>query len=212
MTLIRLAELRYPVLTLGPGRRLGLWVQGCHLACPGCMSPHTWDPGAVAEQAVADIVEQCRDLVDGELDGITISGGEPFEQPGALAELIPALRQAFRGHDPDVLVYSGFDIEVLQHRHPSVLDLIDAIIAGRYRVQQPTTAAWRGSANQQLVILDDRFHARYTGTGTVRTGLQVTVDGNRVTLTGVPRPGELEELRSELEAEGIRLQEPTWQS
>jgi anaerobic ribonucleoside-triphosphate reductase activating protein len=212
MTSIRLADLRYPVATLGPGRRLGLWVQGCHLACPGCMSSHTWDPDAVDAQPVADVVDRCRDLADDALHGITISGGEPFEQADALGELIPALRELFADHDPDVLVYSGFDIEVLRHRHSSVLDLIDVVITGRYLAQQPTTAPWRGSANQQLIVLNDRFHPRYNRTTTERAGLQVTVDDDRFTLTGVPRPGELEQLRSALEAEGIHLRDVTWHS
>ena len=212
MTSIRLSELRYPVVTLGPGRRLGVWFQGCHLACPGCMSTDTWDPDAVDAQPVDEVVDRCRALVDDELSGITISGGEPFEQPDALAAVVPALREAFAAHDPDLLVYSGFELEVLRHRHAPVLDLIDVVITGRYLVEQPTTAPWRGSANQQLIVLNDRVLPRYTQTGTERAGLQVTVADGRFTLTGVPRPGELEQLQSALAEEGIELREATWRS
>ena len=212
MTSIRLSELRYPVVTLGPGRRLGVWFQGCHLACPGCMSTDTWDPDAADAQPLGEVVDRCRALVDDELSGITISGGEPFEQPDALAALVPALREAFAAHDPDLLVYSGFDLEVLRHRHAPVLGLVDAVITGRYLAQQPTSAPWRGSQNQQLVVLSVRGRERYVRPAEAHTGLQVTVEEGRFTLTGVPRPGELEQLQRALEDAGIHLREATWRS
>lgn len=42
---VRVARIMAPITVLGPGSRVGLWVQGCALACPGCASRDTWDPG-----------------------------------------------------------------------------------------------------------------------------------------------------------------------
>ena len=52
----------FPVTALGPGPRLGLWVQGCHLACPGCMSRDTWDPYGGDAAAIDDLVAIWRDV------------------------------------------------------------------------------------------------------------------------------------------------------
>ena len=72
----------------GPGTRSALWVQGCTLRCPGCFNPHLWGVRGgrmtAPEQIAADIPL--------DVEGLTLLGGEPFEQPGALAELARLVR------------------------------------------------------------------------------------------------------------------------
>lgn len=210
MTTIRVADVRYPVTTLGPGRRLVVWVQGCHLACPGCMSTDTWEPMAVFAEEVEAVVARCSDLVDEQLDGVTISGGEPFEQPDGLRALVTGLRGALADREIDVLVYSGFTIEVLRHQHSAVLSQIDGVIAGRYLAEQPTTAPWRGSDNQQLVALTALGRARYGHPAAGPVGLQVQLADGKLHLIGVPRPGDLERLQAALADSGVHLREATW--
>ena len=211
MTAIRLADIRYPVTTLGPGTRLVVWVQGCHLACPGCMSTDTWDPSAVDAEEVEAVVERCVERVDERLTGVTISGGEPFEQPDALRALVAGLRAGLPA-ELDVLVYSGFTFEVLQHGYPAVLEQVDGVIVGRYRAEQPTTLAWRGSSNQQLIALTGRGHDRYSQADAGPAGLQVQLIDGRVSLIGVPRPGELERLERALAEQGVHLRGATWRT
>lgn len=212
MTAIRVADVRYPVTTLGPGRRLVVWVQGCHLACPGCMSTNTWEPAAVVAEEVEAVVSRCRDLVDDQLEGVTISGGEPFEQPDALRALVSGLRAALTNRDLDVLAYSGFAFKMLQHRHPAVLSLLDGVIAGRYIAEQPTDEPWRGSANQQLVALTELGRERYSPQQTGAAGLQVQLAEGKLVLIGVPRAGELEDLEAALATTGVHLREATWRT
>jgi hypothetical protein len=127
---------------------VGLWVQGCGIGCPGCCSRDTWDPEAGAELAIDDVLAWiARQPVD-EIDGFTISGGEPFDQPHALAELADALRGL--GGERDLLVYSGYPWRTLQRDHADLVARFDAIVSEPYvhtrpgaplrRVRQPDPA------------------------------------------------------------------------
>jgi len=89
-------------------------------------------------------------------DGITISGGEPFDQPSALEELLKGLRARSAA---DILVYSGYPLENLNLER--LEGLIDALITDPFRVEQPQTLALRGSNNQRLVCLTALGHARF---------------------------------------------------
>ena len=87
---IALSRIHFPVTTLGPGRRIGIWFQGCSIHCPGCISMDTWAPsrGITTIDEVVSAIAQWIPTAD----GITISGGEPFDQPIALLELLRGLR------------------------------------------------------------------------------------------------------------------------
>jgi anaerobic ribonucleoside-triphosphate reductase activating protein len=106
---VRLNKIHYPVTALGPGRRIGIWFQGCSIGCPHCVSRDTWVADARYLVGVANILVLCRELSDADTSGVTISGGEPFEQPDALVELLDGLHAWRREteHPIDFLCYSG---------------------------------------------------------------------------------------------------------
>ncbi|MFC7732179.1 4Fe-4S single cluster domain-containing protein [Actinomadura keratinilytica] len=133
-----LAKAHYPVTTLGPGVRAGIWTQGCTLHCPGCLSRDTWeaDPGKAVP--VAAVLGWLRSLPR-PLDGVTVSGGEPFQQPEALAALLRGIRAWQDGSEHetipvDILVYSGYVYSRLLRsaRTSEILGLCDAVITGPY--------------------------------------------------------------------------------
>ena len=137
----------------GPGRRHVVHTQGCSLGCPGCFNPtsHTAETGERL-----DTTELAHRLLDDPCDGVTISGGEPFQQPHALYALITALR----AHSPDlsILVFSGYSIEELraQTEAPKILRLIDVLVDGRFQVKEMAEGGLRGSANQRVHLLSTR--------------------------------------------------------
>src|SRR3954471_7332041 len=103
MTAIALSRLHFPVTTLGLGRRVGIWFQGCSIRCPGCISVDTWDP-ALGQTKMTDIARQLEGWAEA-ADGLTVSGGEPFDQPSALEALVrlwrtlsPTAILLFTGH------------------------------------------------------------------------------------------------------------------
>ncbi len=117
-----LSRLHFPVTTLGPGRRVGVWFQGCSIRCPGCISVDTWDP-ALGQTAIADVARQLGDWA-GTADGLTVSGGEPFDQPAALEILL----RVWRSLSPTaVLLFTGYDLGAVGpwlEGHPGLLDAI----------------------------------------------------------------------------------------
>ncbi|ANW19125.1 4Fe-4S single cluster domain-containing protein [Streptomyces clavuligerus] len=165
---IRVGDIRFPVRTLGPGARLGIWVQGCVLACPGCMSRHTWDPRGGTVRTVPELLELWRTALARGADGLTVSGGEPLDQPEGVAALLAGaarLRTAAAGPaaPADLLLYTGYeDGEIARDpARTAAVRSADALVTGRFRAAEPTGLVWRGSANQRLRPLTALGRARY---------------------------------------------------
>ena len=202
---------------LGPGRRIGLWVQGCTIRCRGCVSQDTWALDASTAIPVADLIAWCRKVAPEGPDGVTISGGEPFLQPRALLALLDGLAQWRReaGLDFDILCYSGYPLSTLQRRHPALLARLDAIIPEPYVDAKPGTRVWRGSDNQPLVPLSERGRARYAthvdaAAEAAGRRMQVAIDGGRVWMIGIPERGDMARLESLCADRGLALEQVSW--
>jgi anaerobic ribonucleoside-triphosphate reductase activating protein len=213
---LRINKAHYPVTVLGHGKRIGLWLQGCSLGCPGCCSQDTWDKEGGAAIDVAALPDWCRDSSDGDLDGVTLSGGEPFEQPEALAALLSGLRAWTQtlGREVDLLCYSGLPLRRLQADYAPILALLDAIIPEPF-VQTLPAAALRGSANQPLVALSDLGRRRYSSgnvSGSAGKRLQIQVDENRIWMIGIPKTGDLERLEASCRERGLLLDGVSWRA
>ncbi|SKA28395.1 4Fe-4S cluster-binding domain-containing protein [Novilysobacter spongiicola] len=201
-----LSRVHFPVTTLGPGRRLGIWFQGCSIQCPGCISADTWGSGRHLT-TVGELLEQVQPWLD-HADGITVTGGEPFDQPEALLELLVALR---RQRHIDILVYSGHPLERLTAFLDRAEGLIDALISDPFENQQPQSIALRGSDNQRLNLLTALGRERFTAfERPLRAGDQVLDlmldDDGSVWMAGIPRRDDLLRLRDLLRDQGHRLQ------
>lgn len=91
----------FPVVTLGPGRRLGIWLQGCSIHCEGCIAPENQPFDEVFMMTVDELMNETADALN-EADGVTISGGEPLDQKDALQCLLSEINR--RGND-DIELY-----------------------------------------------------------------------------------------------------------
>ena len=129
---IRLSRAHHPVTVLGPGRRIGLWTQGCGIGCDGCLARDTWAPDPATEVDLDDVLAWCAGITD--VDGVTISGGEPFDQPEALDALLAKLDGWRRAHvrPIDFLCYSGRSLPALRARYGHILARLDAVIPGPF--------------------------------------------------------------------------------
>lgn len=202
---IRISRLHFPVTTLGPGRRIGIWLQGCSIRCPGCISADTWD--ANKGQATVDGVMAHLAQWLPAAEGITISGGEPFEQPEALVALLAALR---RMTPADILVYSGKPIEQLAAVLRHAAGFIDALISDPFDLNAPHTMPLRGSDNQRLHLLtalgSDRFRAYEQPCKAQDKSLDVMFDPNgSVWFAGIPQRGDFLRLQELLINQGHRV-------
>ncbi|MFE1883549.1 4Fe-4S single cluster domain-containing protein [Streptomyces diastatochromogenes] len=221
---IRLDGTHYPLETLGPGKRFGVWFQGCSLACAGCMSRHTWDPEAGTVTTVSQVLGLWQQALADGAEGLTVSGGEPLQQPAALAELLSGaahLRDEVRHHEgsagprpADLLVYTGYEPGELTPERRRALGGADAVITGRFRVAEPTRLVWRGSANQRIHALTPHGAARYApylAQESQGPRLQVgTGEDRELRIYGVPVRGELADMERLLRQAGVGFTERSW--
>ena len=172
---------------LGPGDRAVLWVHGCCFDCPGCIAPgHRNGPYQTATPE-----EMAQWFRKTGAEGLTISGGEPMLQAGALAEMVVRIR---RERDAGVIVYTGFLYEQLLERaqqDPGIsafLAQTDLLIDGPYREEEDHNEPARGSANQRLIHLTDRYRDAAGPYYLERKGreIEVRLAGDRSFLVGVP--------------------------
>ena len=213
---IQLNKAHWPVTVLGPGRRIGLWVQGCSIGCKGCVSQDTWPADPAKAIAIDDLIAWCRRVTQGAFDGVTISGGEPFDQPLALGGLLKGLRAWRRkaALDFDILCYSGYPLKTLERTHPKTLALLDAIVPEPYANALPLGPVWRGSSNQPLVLLSDRGRARYAKYVSMAADadkrMQVAVEGGRVWMIGIPERGDMARVEALCASRGLTLENVSW--
>lgn len=202
MTSITVSRLHFPVTTLGPGRRLGIWLQGCSIQCPGCISVDTWS----TKQGLTTTGEVVQALLPWlpNAEGITISGGEPFDQPEALAALLLDLR---RLSPVDILLYSGYSFDELAGWFQHNPGLVDALISEPYDERASQTLALRGSDNQRFHFLTELGRTRFTEWD------RLTVPGDHcfdvmfdkdgiVWLAGIPARDDFRLLEQALRADG----------
>ena len=214
---IRINKAHYPVTVLGPGRRIGVWLQGCSIHCRGCVSQDTWAPDPGREMTVARLMRWCREVATSGLDGITISGGEPFDQPLALRHLLDALH-AWRtetSDDFDILCYSGYPLTILQKRHSQLLERLDALIPEPFVETLPRTQLWRGSSNQTLVPLSARGKKRYAAyidalADSAGKRIQAQVDGDQIWYIGIPERGDMPVVEAQCRERGVAFSSVSW--
>jgi anaerobic ribonucleoside-triphosphate reductase activating protein len=215
VTSLRVNRTHYPVTALGYGRRLGIWLQGCPLACPGCMSRDTWPAAGGAEVAVTGLAEAVDAAwLDG-ADGLTISGGEPLVQSRPLYDLLEAVRHrcSGEGRDFDVLLYTGYELDELDADQMRAVDLVDVLVTGRFDITRPTARIWRGSANQVMHLRTELGRARYSSymdDEPAAPPIQLGTDPDGFWLIGVPRPGTLAAVERSLRAAGVDLRSVSW--
>ena len=153
-TQIRIAGVIEESIVDGPGIRFVVFTQGCRHNCPGCHNPqtHAMDGGKIIE--IAD----CYKLIEQNplLDGITLSGGEPFEQAAACAQIA----EWAHAHNLNVMTYTGYRYEYLVRKGPQhhgwgqLLAASDVLVDGRFVLRERNLLLpFRGSANQRVIDL-----------------------------------------------------------
>lgn len=139
----------------GPGLRTAIFVQGCSHNCPGCHNPESHAPSGGEEMSIASIVERIRG--NKLIRNVTLSGGEPFEQPHASATLAQALKAEGYG----VWSFSGYLFEDLQKKAAqdadiaALLEAIDVLVDGPFvQSLRSIELDWRGSSNQRVIDME----------------------------------------------------------
>ncbi len=205
---VYVADILYPVKTLGPGLRIGIWFSGCSRDCPGCISPEMQRRQPSQCILTAKLIDMIRSIAQQrQVDGFTISGGEPFEQPQALGVLLDALSEL----SADILVYSGYQkaqLEELGYEH--ILSKIGILIDGPYVEKKNQNSFLKGSTNQQIHILKPNLHQIYDdflANGVNKVQLFKSKTG--FVTVGITKPGFFADLSSHLKEKGVEIQKPS---
>ncbi len=151
MTVRLAAPLSKDSIVDGDGLRAVLWTQGCLLKCPGCHNAHTHDLHASTVVSAELIKFELRQMRMQR--GITFSGGEPFLQAAACADIARFAKQTLGW---DVWCYSGYTFDVLcrNEKNHAFLNLIDVLVDGPFiRAEHDPLLKFRGSRNQRILRL-----------------------------------------------------------
>lgn len=202
---VGISRIHFPVTTLGPGRRLGIWFQGCSLRCEGCISVDTW---ATAKTLIP--IEQLMMKLSSYLpliDGITISGGEPFDQFEALLAIVVQLRKKTK---VDILVYTGYSVEDISEQLQQIKPYIDVLISDPFQRQSSQTLRLRGSDNQRLHCFSsqavEKFAYYQQAVTTEDKVLDVMFDAEGVVwFAGIPRRDDFVKLQTLLKQQGHQI-------
>ena len=189
----------------GPGVRAVVWTQGCSRQCPGCRNPltHSHEPHALIEP---DQLVEAIAAIPG-VEGLTVSGGEPFEQASAVARLCQAVRQS----GLSVMVFTGWTYQGIRSAKDKavkrLLAQVDILVDGPF-IQElaDPNLRWRGSSNQKVWFLTDRYSPEVLESAD-HTQLEVRFDATGpLQLTGFADDADLGLLAHRLAAEaGIVL-------
>lgn len=184
--MIRVAFIKEKTDLLGPYNRFALWTQGCHRNCPGCIaqSHQSMSGGYLADED--DLIQMICSQTD--IEGITISGGEPFLQAKGIAYLLHEIKK--RDH-LGVIIYTGYTMEELMDWNDTfvreILKNTDLLIDGSYRRELDDNRFGVGSSNQEIYPLTPRYKeviVDYYGRYYRESKFELANDGT--TLVGIP--------------------------
>jgi len=188
----------YPIFSLGPGTRVGIWFQGCSIRCEKCIAPYSWELKDEYKTSVKSIIRKILKFKKNGCDSMTISGGEPFDQPAALCKLVSSLK--INGFN-DILVYSGYRFDYLKSHHSEILKNIDVLIDGPFVYGMESSYNYKGSENQNIIFLNDdaRIKEKYAGyclDKKENRDLQVIGVDEKVYVIGIPRQSDTDIIKA----------------
>lgn len=194
------ARILYPIKVLGPGNRVGIWFNGCRHKCNKCSNPELWD----YDEKYNVSIETIKQLIDtiainNRIDGFTITGGDPFEQPEALEEVLSYI---FTISD-DVIVYTGYDYN--QIKQDKILDKVAVLIDGKYIDDLNEGDILKGSSNQNIIILNEKYKEKYEEyIANTKSEIQNFNTKDGVISVGIHRRGYKEDLDLLLKKKGLQ--------
>lgn len=192
------ARVLYPVEVLGPGKRIGIWFSGCPRRCKGCSNPELWEfqeRYRTSPQIVYELILQIAG--NNPVEGFTITGGDPLYQADDLQQLVMLLKNV----SEDILVYTGYSIKEID---ADKLNGIAVLIDGEYIESRNKDCFLRGSDNQVIHILDQRYEEKYSAyLSRGRNRIQNFMSSDGVISVGIHRPGFMNELDRVVPGNGL---------
>ncbi len=200
---VAISRINYPVYALGPGKRVAIWFQGCSIRCKGCISVDTWDK-TKNQIELTQVLELLAEWLP-QADGLTISGGEPFDQ----TEQLKCILEAAKKHNSiNTFVYTGRPFEDITQQLQDLNGLIDAIMTDPLDNSLPQTLPLRGSDNQRLFALTQtglgiREYIENLSQDDLKV-LDLSYSQNEAYISGVTKRADIVKLVSNLKSQGTQ--------
>ena len=203
---LTIARLKRNSNVLGPGCRAVIWTHGCSKGCPHCIAEEMNAAPPQLEYTATTLYEWVKET--GEIEGITLSGGEPFEQD---IEALETFLQLVK-NDPrrlSVMCYTGrLMTELLDNnRTAGILRYVDILVDGAYIHGFNEGHKWRGSSNQKFYSLNERYADIVAeAENDFNRGIEIELTANmQFELTGIPQRGFMQNLEQKLQEKGYSL-------
>lgn len=205
LQMLRVARKIEKCKVLGPGNRAVIWFHGCSRNCDGCIAKTmnlSNDYDNISADDLYKWISSCKDI-----EGVSISGGEPLEQN--LEDLVLFLSLVKSdSRNLSIILFSGFTYdEIIKSSKKSLLPFIDILIDGIYKKELNDNIGLRGSSNQVIYFLTERYKPikesffKYDCRN-IEVGITLN---NTVTINGIPKVGFIENLKHSLKKEGFNL-------
>jgi len=178
----------------GPGSRFVIWTQGCRKGCKNCYNPETWSHYKNNLITIEEIIEEIR---NSSATGVTISGGDPLEQPMEIFSLLEKI--SVLDLKDGVIVFTGYTLEEIK-KDPQLekcLKYIDVLIDGLYVDEKRSSSGLAGSSNQEFYFLTDKISK---GSILIDQEVEIHFSSHLIQITGFPIIN-----RKELELKGIKI-------
>ncbi len=164
----------------GPGLRFVLWTQGCSKGCKNCFNPETWSFEKYKLLTPLEIFELIK---NSSVSGVTITGGDPLEQPEELLELLILLESLNLSNG--IILFTGFTIDEINKDFllRKSLGYIDVLIDGRFEKDQRISRGLRGSENQNIIYFSSKIKEEELN---IDQEVEVCLEGDIISVTGFP--------------------------
>ncbi len=148
---MRYGQIRQYDIANGPGIRTSIFVTGCSLKCKNCFNKDYQDPNYGNLWIEENTLQIVNYLKKDEISGLTILGGEPFENAIDLIEIIKKIKEQI---DKPIWIYSGYIYEILikDPIHKKLLEEVDVLVDGPFIDSlKDLTLKFKGSSNQRII-------------------------------------------------------------
>jgi anaerobic ribonucleoside-triphosphate reductase activating protein len=164
----------------GPGLRFVLWTQGCSKGCKNCFNPETW---SFEKYKSLTPLEIFRLIKNSNVNGVTITGGDPLEQPEELLELLVLLEGLNLSNG--IILFTGYTIDEINKDFllRKSLNYIDVLIDGRFEKDQRISSSLRGSENQNIIYFSSKIKEEELN---IDQEVEVCLEGGKISVTGFP--------------------------
>ena len=164
----------------GPGNRFTLWTQGCSKGCSDCFNPETWSYKNNISLTPLEIFEHIKEL---DIDGVTITGGDPLEQEEELLLLLKLLDTL--NLSKGVIVFTGFSYDEIRENkvREECCSYIDVLIDGRYEKDKRIFNCIKGSSNQNIIYFSSKLKEEEL---LIDQEVEICLEGDIISVTGFP--------------------------